>query len=267
MKKTIYSLFITALLFVACKEKIDIQVGDRDPLLVVEAEVTTEIDSSYVKLSLSTNYFVAGLPPSVKSASVSVNGVPFVFIPSQDLYRPAKGYVGKTDSVYLLSISYNNKAYSATTKLERMFKVDSFFQTWKEAGGFLPAGYSISYAAFDDRTPIKYTYYLNGYYDTIVKRDSFDGNQILFDNSITPINKQFNFEIPFARFNSGDEYIAIFRSIDKNMNDFIAAYGNQNPDIPGPFQVPPANLPSNISGGAVGYFAGYDVKRWRYKVK
>jgi hypothetical protein len=148
-----------------------------------------------------------------------------------------------------------------------MFRVDSFFQVWKEAEGFLPAGYSISYAGFDDRPQTKYTYFINGYFDTIVQRDSFDNNKILFDNTITPINESYNFEIPFARFNSGDEYIAIFRSIDKNMFDFINAYNNQDPNIPGPFQTPPANLPTNIVGGAVGYFTGYDVQRWRYKVK
>jgi hypothetical protein len=57
------------------------------------------------------------------------------------------------------------------------------------------------------------------------------------------------------------------RSIDIKMRDFLAAYGSQNPNIPGPFQVPPANLPTNISGGAVGYFVGYDVKRFRYTFK
>jgi hypothetical protein len=267
MKNILFSLMATVLILSSCKEKIDVQVQDRDPILVVEAEVTTELDSSYVKLSLSTNYFVAGNPPKVTNAVVNVNGVPFTYNPSQDLYRPSIGYVGKTDSVYSLSVNYDNKIYTASTKIERMFRVDSFFQTWKEAEGFLPAGYAVSYSAFDDRPLTKYTYYVNGYFDTIVQRDSFDGNKILFDNSITPINAQFNFEIPFARFNSGDEYIAIFRSIDKKMNAFITAFNNQSPGIPGPFQVPPANLPTNIVGGAVGYFAGYDVQRWRYRVK
>ncbi|OYU97573.1 MAG: hypothetical protein CFE21_04575 [Bacteroidetes bacterium B1(2017)] len=267
MKKIAYSFLATILLLGACKEQIDIETKDANPLLVVEGEVTTEVDSSYVKLSLSTNYFASLEIPIVKTATVTVNGVPFNFVPSQNVYRPASGYVGKTDSVYNLLVSYDNKTYTARTTLERMFRVDSFFQTWKEAEGFLPAGYSISYAGFDSRPQTKYTYFINGYFDTIAQRDSFDNNKVLFDNSQTPVNKPYVFEIPFARFNSGDEYIAIFRSVDKNMNDFIFAYGNQNPNIPGPFQTPPANLPTNITGGGLGYFTGYDVVRWRYKVK
>jgi hypothetical protein len=251
----------------SCKEQIEIEMKDANPLLVVEGEVSTELDSSYVKLSLTTNYYNAESAPIIKTATVSVNGVPFNFVPSQNLYRPASGYIGKTDSIYNLLVQYDNRTYSAKTTLERMFRIDSFFQTWKEKEGFLDAGYSVSYAGFDDRPQKKYTYFINGYFDTIVQRDSMDKSPVLFDNSQTPVNKPYVFEIPFARFNSGDEYIAIFRSVDKNMNDFLSTYSEQDPNIPGPFQTPPANLPTNITGGAVGYFTAYDVKRWRYKVK
>jgi hypothetical protein len=265
-KFLIFSILFT-LLVSSCKEKIDIQVADANPIVVIESEITTELDSSFVKLSLSSNYFSSLEIPIIKTANVSVNGVPFLFDPKLNLYKPLSGYIGKTDSIYNLLVSYDGKNYTSSAKLEKMFRVDSFYQTWKEAEGFLEAGYSVSYAAYDDRPQTKYTYFVNGYFDTIVQRDSFDGNIILFDNAFTPINETYQFEIPFARFNSGDEYVAIFRSIDKNMNDFLNAYSNQNPDIPGPFQVPPANLPTNISGGALGYFATYDVSRWRYKVK
>ncbi|MCF8254240.1 MAG: DUF4249 domain-containing protein [Bacteroidia bacterium] len=267
MKKILYFSILLTLAITSCKEKIDVQVADASPIVVVEAEITTEKDSSYVKLSLSSNYFNTLEIPFIKSANVSVNGVPFLFDPSLNLYKPFSGYVGKTDSTYNLLVNYDGKDYTSSAKLERMFRVDSFYQTWKDAEGFLEAGYSVSYAGFDNRPQTKYTYFVNGYFDTIVQRDSFDGNIILFDNAFTPVNEPYQFEIPFARFNSGDEYIAIFRSVDKNMNDFLIAYSNQNPDIPGPFQVPPANLPTNITGGALGYFATYDISRWRYKVK
>lgn len=267
MKRIYFILFSASLLLFSCKEIIEIDMKDANPLLVVEGEVTTETDSSYVRLTMSSNYYSADPNPIVKDAVVSVNGQPFYFVPSLNLYKPAAGFTGKRDSIYTLQIDVNGKTYSAQTKLERMFRIDSFFQTWKEAGGFLPAGYALSYAAYDDRGRTKYTYYTQAIFDTVLQKDSFDGNLILFDNSLTPINEAYNFEIPFLRLNTGDEYITIIRSVDKNMYDFLLAYGSQNPDIPGPFQSPPANLPTNITGGAVGYFAGYDVQRWRYKVK
>ncbi|MDZ4668671.1 MAG: DUF4249 family protein [bacterium] len=267
MNKLSYIFFGLILSLAACKEKIEIAVPDSDPLLVVEGEVTTELDSSYVKLSLTSNYYSADQSPLVTNATINVNGVPFLYNAAKGKYIPNPGYIGKTDSSYSLNISANGKTFSAVTKLEKMFRIDSFFQVYKEAAGFLPAGFSLSYVAYDDRPLTKYTYFVNGYFDTIAQRDSFSDNKILFDNAQTPANEPYNFEIPFARFNSGDEYIAIFRSVDKNMFDFINAFENQNPSIPGPFQTPPANLPTNIVGGAVGYFTGYGVQRWRYKVK
>lgn len=267
IKKHIYLLAVGFILTVACKEKIELEIPGAAPLLVVEAEVTTETDSSYVKLHLSSDYFSAADYPVVSNALVSVNGIPFGFDPIKNLYKPANGYKGKTDSTYRLTINYNGKTYTSAAKLEPMFRVDSFFQTYKKAEGFLPAGYSISYVGFDQRPKIKYTYFVNGYFDTITQRDSFDRSKILFNSDQTPINKTYQFEIPFTRFNPGDEYLYIFRSIDKNMNDFIEAFINQSSGAPGPFQVPPANLPTNITGGALGYFATYDVVRGRYKVK
>jgi hypothetical protein len=267
MKKIIISFLPLILLVGACKEIVEIDIKDANPILVVESEVSTETDSSYVKLSLSKNYYESGEMPVVSTAIVSINGVPFVFNPSLQLYKPSLGYVGKTDSVYQLNIRYDNKDYSAQSILHPMFRIDSFFQTFKAANGPLPEGYSISYSAFDSRPTPRYTAFNQGYFDTIVQRDSMVGNTIVFDNILTPVSQQYNFEIPFVRLNSGDIYIAIFKSIDSKMRDFLEAYSSQNPNIPGPFQVPPANLPSNVTGGAVGYFSASDVKRWRYTVK
>jgi hypothetical protein len=125
----------------------------------------------------------------------------------------------------------------------------------------------VSYVGYDDRPRTKYTYFRQGYYDTIVHRDSLLDFKVLFNNDQTPLYQEYNFELPFTRLQVGEECIMIFRSVDKNMNDFIDAYENQTSGAPGPFQVPPANLPTNISGGAIGYFATYDVIRKRYTIK
>lgn len=267
MKNIFFLLASSALLFGGCKEIVEIEMRDANPILVVESEITTETDSSFVKLSLSTNYYQPGEIPIVKNAQVSVNGVPFIFNPSLNVYKAAAGYKGKTDSIYQLEVLYDSKLYTAKSTLFKLFRIDSFFQTYKDAQGPIPAGFSISYSAFDSRPTPRYTSFNQGYFDTIVQRDSAVGNTIVFDNILTPPNQQYNFEIPFARFNSGDIYFCSFKSIDNNMRDFLEAYSSQNPNIPGPFQVPPANLPTNVTGGAVGYFSASDVQRWRYTVK
>lgn len=251
----------------ACQEKIDIDVPGGDPKLVVEAEVNSDENiGSYVKLSLSSNYFGPAEYPQVKEAEVSINGV--AFIKADDgLFLAPSGYKGYPDTTYNLVIKYNGQTYTATSKLEPMFRVDSLFQTFKEKEGFIPEGYSISYSGFDSRSPIKYTYFQSGLISKETFKDSLQNGLVLFDNSVTPIGVQYNFELPFTRFKKGDQFYCIFRSCDKAMYDILNEYGNQNSGAPGPFQTPPTNIPTNIKGGALGYFATYDYKRLDYTVK
>jgi hypothetical protein len=272
MKKILYTIFVT-LFFGSCTEKIDLDIPNNDPILVVEAEVTTELDSSYVKLTLSSNYFGPQAYPVVSNATVTVNNVPFVFNSQRNLYKPALGYVAKPDSTYNLSVIYNGKEYKSQSTLTKMFKIlgDSLFQRFKPKEGFLPAGYSINYNGFDDRPRIRYTYFKLGFFDPNTQRDSANNFRVLFTNEVIPFAEPYSFELPFTRYQPGDEFFCTFRSIDKNMYDFISAYSQQSTGAPGPFQVPAANLPSNVSPPpnekVVGYFATYDVKRLRYIVK
>jgi hypothetical protein len=264
----IYIVILTSftILFSSCDEKIDIEIPGGEPKLVVQSEVSNEVDSSYVKLNLTVNYYTASPIPEVTNATVDVNGVPFVHA-SKGVYRPASGYVGVVGQTYNLRISYDGKIYTSKSVLEPMFQVDTIFQVFKPKQGFIPEGYSINYVGYDNRPKIKYTYFRLGYFDTLVKRDSFSDARILFNNNQTPVGVRYPFELPFTRYAKGDECILIFRSIDRNMNDFIEAYNTQTSGAPGPFQVPPANLPTNIQGGAIGYFATHDVVRKRYTVK
>lgn len=269
MKFKLYLVAISMLFIFSCSEKINLEIPNETPLLVVEGEVTNESDSSFVKLSLSRNYYSPDAPPIIENATVKVNNIPFVFDDTLKIYKGPIGFKGQINTTYSLLVEYDNKTYTAQTYMEPMFRVDSIFQTWKEAefGGQLPAGWAVSYAGFDNRAQIKYTYFVSGIYSKIINQDSFNIDKITFDNSLTPVNKPYVFELPFSRYNSGDVFIAIFRSIDKNMYSFINEYNNTSPDIPGPFQTPPANLPTNITNGAVGYFTAYDVVRKRYTLK
>ncbi|MFY8107885.1 MAG: DUF4249 family protein [Bacteroidia bacterium] len=270
MKKFFNSIVLgSSLIFglSSCQEKIDIDVPGGEPKLVIEAEVNSdETIGSYVKLSLSSNYFGPTEYPQVKDAEVTINGVPFVMA-DDGLFLPPSGYKGYTDSTYNLLVKYNGQTYTATSKLEPMFRVDSFFQVFKPKEGFIPEGYSISYSGFDSRQPIKYTYFQLGSVSKTTNMDSLENGLVLFDNSVTPINRQYEFELPFTRYESGDRLFFIFRSCDKAMYDLLNEYNNQNSGAPGPFQTPPTNLPTNIKGGALGYFATYDYKRFDYTVK
>lgn len=268
--KTIKNIFtVIAFLFAvaSCKEEIKLDFPASEKKLVVEAEITTELDSSYVKLTMSADYYSTDPYPNVTTATVNVNGVNFGYV-GNGMYKPTPPYIGIKGQTYNLNINNNGSIYKATAVLEPMFRIDSIFQVFKPAQGFFKEGYSINYSGFDDRPKIKYTLFKLGKFDTILQRDSMSQQRILFNSDQTPVGTKYDFELPFTRLQKGEESILIFRSIDKNMNDFIQAYNTQTSGAPGPFKVPPANLPTNIVGtGVIGYFATYDVVRKRYKVK
>lgn len=265
--KNIITVFAFVFAIASCKEEIKLDFPASEKKLVVEAEITTEMDSSYVKLTMSADYYSTDPYPNVTNATVNVNGVNFGYV-GNGMYKPTSPYIGEKGKTYNLNINNNGSIYKATAVLEPMFRIDSIFQVFKPEQGFFKAGYSINYSGFDDRPKIKYTYFKLGYFDTIQQRDSLRQQRILFNSDQTPVGKLYDFELPFTRLQKGEESILIFRSIDKNMNDFIQAYNTQTSGAPGPFKVPPANLPTNIVGtGVIGYFATYDVVRKRYTVK
>ena len=265
MKRLLYFLVI-GMGFISCKDQITIDIPNNNPLLVVEAVVCSETDSSFVKLSLSSNYYASPNYSKVENAVVKINGIDFIH-KGQGIYKPYDGFVGKVDSTYELKIEHENKTYTSNSTMVPMFRVDSLSQKFKAKEGFLPEGYSISYWGFDNRKPIKYTYFQSGFWDNERGKDSIQNNLVLFDNNSIPLNQEYVFELPFSRFKSGALFFCIFRSIDKAMYDFLKEYSVQSSRAPGPFKQQPANLPSNISGGAVGYFATYDVKRLYYLVQ
>lgn len=268
--KNIFYLLIFLFVMQSCKEKIDIDIPAGEKKFVVEAELTTETDSSFVKLSMTADYYSSDPYPTISNAAVTVtsNGVSTVFSHvGNGFYKAPSPFAGIKNQTYELNIVHQGKTYTSTAVLVPMFRVDSIFQVFKPKKFPLEEGYSINYIGFDDRPKVKYTYFRIGYFDTILQRDSLSEDKILFNSDQTPINEYYTFELPFTRFKVGETCIMIFRSVDKNMNDFIEAYNTQTSGAPGPFQSPPANLPTNITGGAIGYFATYDVVRKRYKVK
>ncbi|MES2559096.1 MAG: DUF4249 family protein [Bacteroidota bacterium] len=264
--KFIYSILALVFILQSCKEEIDLNVPGGKQKVVIESEVTTETDSSFVKVTRTADYYSTNTNLAVTNAVVTVNGLTFSHT-ANGIYKPAAPFAAVAGTTYNLNVIADGATYTATSLLEPMFRVDSVFQVFKPKEGFLDAGYAINYIGFDDRPKIKYTYFRMGYFDTIVERDSMDNNLILFNSDQTPIGTPYFFELPFTRFQPQEEVILIFRSVTKEMNDFIAAYNEQTSGAPGPFQVPPANLPTNIKGGAIGYFATYDIIRRRYTVK
>lgn len=267
--KKIYIPVLFAALFAltSCEEVIEVDVPDNTVKLVVEGGVTTETDSSFIRLTKSVGYFDnTSSTPLVTNAVVVINTDTFRHV-AEGIYRPEAGYKGVPGQVYNLQIRVDGREYTSTSMLEPLFQIDSIVTVYKEKEGFIEEGYTVKYIARDDRPRIKYTYFRFGFKNEVDTRqkDSMFDFRVLFDNRNSVLNEPFEFELPFLRLQPDDSVILVFRSIDEPVYKYLLALDSQGGG--GPFATPPANPPSNIRGTDVlGLFMATDTKRFRYRI-
>jgi len=78
--KNIFTVIVLLFTVASCKEEIKLDFPSSEKKLVVEAEISTEMDSSYIKLTMSADYYSSDPYPNVTTASVNVNGVTFPYV-------------------------------------------------------------------------------------------------------------------------------------------------------------------------------------------
>lgn len=265
MKKISIFLFVTfSLLYTSCVEKVNIDLSEGEPTTVVEGYVCDEVDSSFVKVSRSINFYSTQLPPPVENATVVIeeNGTPITLTHQGDgMYRFPSGWKGSPATVYKLTVQVDGETFTSTSTLIEMFEVEPQLEfKFEPASGFLPAGNTVTYFFTDSRPGNNFTSFQFGVNDTL------EDFTIYFNSDALARNQRRSFLLPFTRVDSGDSVLLVFKSVSEEVTTYFEALANLNNGAPGPFQTPPANPPTNISGGAVGYFQTSAVVRVKQTV-
>ncbi len=128
MKKFLY-LF---LIFISCKELVDIDVPNAGQRLVVEASINwekgTKGNNQFVRLTKSTAYFETK-KYYVKGAKVTITnndtGDVFDFHETKNGIYLAKNFIPKLDNEYILNIDYQGNKYEASEKMVSVVAIDS----------------------------------------------------------------------------------------------------------------------------------------------
>lgn len=263
--QTVLLILLLGTLHSSCERVVDVDEPESVNALVVEGVVSTETDSSYVRLTRTLSFFDNTSPiPEVTNATVSVNDIVYVHI-GNGVYKPASPYIGVAGTTYNLRIELDGKIYTAASTLHQGVPIDTAFAIFKPAEVFIPEGYTVGYFALDNRPRVKYTYFRFGVTGEQTQgRDSIFNFRVLFDNADFPTEVPYFFELPFLRLQLGDTCLMVFRTVDDNVYRFLQALGNRGGNAF--FGTPPANLPTNIRGGAFGIFAAYDVLRYRVPI-
>lgn len=281
-------LFI-GIYFTSCEKEIKLNLASGKPSVVIEGQIENDLPPFVVitksmgffsKIDLNTleenfvhdavvTVFDGSITTTLREYSIDTGGVAKFYFYSIDTANLGNIMVGEFNKSYKLSVTYEGTTYEATTKIPSVLGVDSFY-----ADGDLAI-----------RFPFTPDSAVNLYID--VKDPDTTGNYIRYytkrnDEPYYPVDvtsaeevgangeyiKKFNigFGVPRSLADTvperypikGDSITLKWCAVDKAVYDFWKTYNFAINVIGNPF-ASPTNLPSNISNGAVGVWAGYGV--------
>jgi hypothetical protein len=289
MKRILISLVMltVSVYLLSCEKEVNFDLGTSAEKVVVEGTIETGLPPyvfltksigffSKVDLSTLSNSFIHGAKITVsddtksfvlREYQVNNSGYNFSFytVDSADLAALAfRGTVGKS---YKLKIEYNGKVYESTTTIPAPKPLDSL---WAQAPKpeEMPDDYPNSmllFARYNDPDTlgnrIRYftkrnsEQFLAPYYsvndDAIINGSQIDIQLNAGFDRMDTIDFQ-----TFGYFYKGDTVIIKWSSIDKGVFDFWRTLEFSYGSTGNPFAAP-VQVTSNISGGALGVWAGY----------
>ncbi len=264
------TLFI---LLLGCTEKIDIDLDSSYTRLTVTGEITTDTTAHWVRLTQSADFYANEPVSPVKGAKVSISDGTETFVLNEvkdGYYLTDSNVYGVVGNTYILTIEHVDidkdgdfETYTASSQLKNVGYIDSIFVT------VFPYSFIDAYALkLNAKDPPSKDFYmfktlLNGQRikDTIdqlfITDDQFfNGNRT--DSVVVEVLDQ---DRSAEQLNIGDtlvlEMCGITEAYYQFINEVREVTGFNNPIFGGP----PANVSTNLSNGAVGFFAAYSITR------
>jgi hypothetical protein len=152
------SLILVGVILIGCETKINPELQNAEPVLVVDAWLTNKPGNQEIILTKTQNYFDSSKPPAVSAAIVTVtdnNGAVFTFnedanSPGKYVWKPiANETFGTIGNSYELSIQTEGQTYKATSKMGRSPVLDSITLKKNEPDQINPDFYRAQFYAKD----------------------------------------------------------------------------------------------------------------------
>jgi len=259
-------LLWSSLVFNSCTKVIDFDVSDANIRLVIDGSVTSEFKRHEVKISLTGSYFSGVRTPSVSGATVQVSDGTLTWdyiekIDQPGLYQSPDSFFAEVGKTYTLRVLVDGKQYEASETMQEGARLDSFnIQQFFKPIPFenaIDSSYTLSVWGQEvagERNYYMWKYKING---TFGRTDSLQNVYFLDDKGIDgayipgyPI-----YSIDSKEIQSGDTLSLYGYTISADYYQFLRSIlletfwrGG------GPWDGPPANIPSNFTNGALGYF-------------
>ena len=264
--KKLIGAFLLVVIVNSCTVDIFYPVDEMDPVIVVTGSFTSEEKSHLIKLEWTNGVYDYNVYNPVKGATVSITSSSESFSLTElspGMYYTdsmAKGVVGET---YTLEISHDGNTYNSLPELLKdVSDMDCAIITEGDTASlFLRGNYLVLMTA--DEPAGQGDYYLWDFYVNDTLFTDTIGEKIYNSDELIDGSSFNNLPIFFfdtSDVNVYDDLALEMRSISEGYYDFLLALqleGNRG----SPFDGPAANVPTNMSPGALGYFVVSDVTR------
>ena len=249
----------------ACQKIINIDLNSSNPTIVIEAGLTDLPLPAQVKLSLTTDYFNPSYPKTVSGAVVTIsddaNITETLKEISPGLYQTAANFQGVGGHTYFLNVQSNGKTYTSQSNLNKPIPLDSLtYQLDPTPRGVGKIRYLVL-AHFNDPIGKGNAYrFLTQIKQAQASTDTSnakpDLSYRLFSDRLQD-GEKITYQIRRA-IELNDTMQVTMLSFDQKVYDYYntlnAITGGQQAA-----SAAPSNPNSNITGGALGYFAAFSV--------
>ncbi len=262
------------LFFISCTERIDLKLDTTFARLVVDGAITTDTTAHKVVLSKTADYFSNEAAPMISGAIVVITDgtnqfpltesiiYPGVYLTDSSVY----GVPGRTYSLLIRNVDVNNDEvedfYTASSELKASGPLDSIMIFKEETGREI--FWFINLFAWEPPTVDYYSF--KAWKNGVLVKDTVDefflSDDILFNgNYLYGLSVQMFFGNNGEKVFVGDSIVLELNSITKEYYKYItelqSEVGYKNPL----FGSPSANISTNVSGGAMGFFTAYSIQR------
>lgn len=240
----------------SCEKEIEIDLKSAPQRLVIEG-VIKDGENALVKITKTKNYDDYNGYPPVTGATVTIsddrgNSDVLTFNSATEAYESStiKGEQGVT---YYLSVDVEDKIYTAESKLPNLIVLDSIYIYKFMTDTYMPM------AIFQDIANEKNFFRFIVTYNDIkmptillMNDEDRDGREI---RRILPFSEE---DDEFIEIHEGDRFSIEMQCITEPILEFYNGWAN--------ISMAQANPPSNIKGGALGFFSTYTSSTKEYIV-
>ena len=258
MKSLRYILLLISIALISCEERIDWNFGNtQSELIIVEAVITNENIQQLVKLSRP--YSQQNMQPS------PISGASVVIRSNSEFYQLAENPIGSgqyysvpfiavTGKIYELVIDHDSRRYTALATQPPVEPLPDL-----EIYAASDSTYAINFR--ESGTEPNYIQHFIDWQNTenCNSADTCLAKVIYYDLKNIDVNKQFSENKEVVTFPPGATIIRKKYSVSSAYREYLRGILSETYWRGGLFDVFPANATTNLSDGAIGFFAASSV--------